>query len=391
MEIRLGHWSLQLEFALTALLVVATVLRDLTHRRRRNRAWPDDLDAYLKPYPHPAGIHSLSCIVAGLILTLGVYQIVQPEGSVTLTGLTGAATLNAAAAATFFLAYRAWSLALAELGMALVTVAIARLALGLAGLFTDRAHAVEYADRMPVIFNAVIFALAIMAALWFWMSRFWDQQLLDGVPWTTTGRMIPLARKTGFVVTAMAVLTAFQLAFWPEFVPSERGDGGAGRITASVLAAMLLAWIAAQQARRANSPVMGGLAIAALVAAFAIVLVRATQSPIRAWLLQYDAIALSLACLPILAVAEAAPATRWKSLAAPLWFMALLILPAAGLLTLVGTSRFPADWVRPLTLGILGGVYILAGTREGRRAFLFLGGVIWIAGLIVLFRVYFRA
>ena len=384
----LGNWSLQLEFALTAMLVVATVARDLAHRRRKIRAWPDDLHAYLMRYPRPAGIHGLTCIVAGVILTLGVFQIVQPDGSVTWTGFLGVVTLSAAAAATFFLAYREWSFALAELGMALVTVGVARLALGLAGLFTTSAHATEYADRMPVIFNAVIFALAIMAALWFWMSRFWDQQLLDGVPWTTTGRMIPLARKTGFVVTAMAVLIAFQLAFWPEWVPSERGDGGAGRITASVLAAMLLAWIAAQQARRANSPIMGGLAVAALAAAFAIVLVRATQSPIRAWLLQYDAIALSLACLPILAVAEAAPTTRWKSFAAPLWFMALLILPAAAMLTLVGTGRFPADWVRPLTLGILGGVYILAGTREGRRAFLFLGGVIWIAALVVLYRVY---
>lgn len=384
----MGNWSLRIEFGLTALLVVATVLRDLTYRRWKNRAWPDDLDAYLKPYPRPSGLHGLSCIVAGLILTLGVYQIVQPEGSVTLLGFAGFATLSSAAAATFFLAYRAWSLALAELGMALTTVAVARLGLGLAGLFTNRAHAIEYADRMPVIFNAVIFALAIMAALWFWLSRFWDQQLLDGAAWTTTGRMIPLARKTGFVVTAMAVLTAFQLAFWPEWVPSERGDGGAGRMTASVLAAMLLAWIAAQQARRANSPVMGGLAVAALVAAFAIVLVRSTQSPVRAWLLQYDAIALSLACLPILALAEAAPVTRWKSLAAPLWFMALLILPAAALLTLVGTSRFPADWVRPLTLGILGGVYILAATREGRRAFLFLGGILWVAALVVLYRIY---
>lgn len=339
-------------------------------------------------YPQPAGVHSLSCILAGLILTLGVFQIVQPEGSVTLAGFVGVATLSAAAAATFFLAYRQWSLALAELGMALTTVAVARLALGLVGLFSNRAHAVEYAERMPVIFNAVIFALAIMAALWFWLSRFWDQQLLDGVPWTTTGRMIPLARKTGFVVTAMAVLTSFQLAFWPEFAPSERGDGGAGRITASILAATVLAWIAAQQARRASSSIMGGLAVAALVAAFAIVLVRATQSPIRAWLLQYDAIALSLACLPILAIAEAAPATRWRALAAPLWFMALLILPAAAMLTLIRTGRFPADWVRPLTLGILGGVYLLAGMREGRRAFLFLGGVMGIATLVVLYRVY---
>lgn len=386
----MGNWSLQLEIILTAVLVAMTVMRDLAYRRRKLRAWPDDLDAYLMPYPRPAGIHGLSCIIAGLILTIGVFQIVQPEGSVTLTGAAGLITLSAAAAAVFFLAYREWSLALAELGMALVTVAIARLALSLAGLFTTRAHAIEYADRMPVIFNAVIFALAIMAALWFWLSRFWDQQLLDGVPWTTTGRMIPLARRTGFVVTAMAVLTSFQLAFWPEWVPSERGDGGAGRITASVLAALLLAWIAAQQARRANSSIMGGLAVAALVAAFAIVLVRATQSPVRAWLLQYDAIALSLTCLPILAVAEAAPTTRWRSFAAPLWFMALLILPAAALLTLVGTSRFPADWVRPLTLGILGGVYILAATREGRRAFLFLGGILWLAALVVLYRIYGR-
>lgn len=384
----LGIWSLQVEIILAATIVAVTVLRDLSYRRRRAGAWPDDLDAYLARYPRPAWLHFPICVAAGVLLTLGVYQLVRPDHSVTRTGLIGVATLCAAAWALLFSSYREWSPTLSELGMALVTAGIARLAVAAAGLISARANAPEYADRMPVIFNAVVFALAIMAAYWFWLSRFWDQQLLNGTPWTTTGRMIPLARKTGFVVAAMGVLAAFQLAFWPEWVPSEKGDASPSRVISSVLAAVLLAWVSAMQARRAASPMMAGLCVAALLAAFAIVLVRATDSPARNWLMQYDAIALSLSCLPILAAAEAAPGTRWRAFAHPLWFLALLLLPAGALLTLIETHRFPAPWVRPLTLAILGSVFFLAGTREGRRAFLFLGGVIWITSLVMLYRGY---
>lgn len=376
---------------LSAVLVSVTILRDLGYRRRRERAWPNDLDAYLKRYPRPAALHAFVCLSAGAILTIGVFQLVRPDPAIARNGFLGVLTLGAAAWAVLFASYRDWSPTLSELGMALITAGAARLSVGFAGLVSSRANAFEYADRLPVIFNAVVFAMAIMAALWFWMSRFWDQQLLDGVPWTTTGRMIPLARRTGFVVAAMGVLAAFQLAFWPEWVPSEKGDASVSRTITAALASTLLAWVAAQQARRAGSPMMAGLAAAALLATIAIVLVRATDSPIRAWLMQYNAIALSLSCLPILALAEAAPASRWRAFANPLWFLALLILPAAALLILAGTSRFPADWVRPLTLVILCGVYILAGTREGRRAFLILGGTIGVAALVTFLRTYGRS
>ena len=38
-----------------------------------------------------------------------------------------------------------------------------------------------------------------------WLARFWEQQLLEGRPWTTAGRLIPVTRRAG-CATATACL-----------------------------------------------------------------------------------------------------------------------------------------------------------------------------------------
>ena len=384
------HWTLWIEVGLAAVLAGATYLRESFYRRRRAAAWPDRLDDLLAQYPRWPGYHPLYCIGAGGVLTLGVYQIVRPDAALGWVGLIGVVSLGAVALAVYFTTYRQWSPTLAELAMGLTTAAIVRLAAAVCAVGFSGATAVEYVERMPVVFNAVLFALAIAAALWYWFTRFWDQQLLDGAAWTTTGRMIPHARRVGFIVLALAVLTAFQMALWPLRVPSESGDAGIGRMIAGVLGILLVAQAGAAQARRVDSPTAATLAVAALVAAATHVIFRAPPSVARGWLFQYDMIALALVCLPILAAAEAAPKTRWRSFAMPLWFLALLILPARALLDLALTHRLPADWVRPMTLAILGGVFALAGTREGRRVFQVLGGVLLVAALVALYHTFGR-
>jgi hypothetical protein len=100
------------------------------------------------------------------------------------------------------------------------------------------------------------------------------------------------------------------------------------------------------------------------------------------------AVVLAALAVPALITAESLGRHRWRSFAAPLWWLALLVLPAAAISELLSREAPPAEWVQPTALALLGAVYCLAGRREHRRAFLVLGGVLVIASLTSLYRSY---
>ena len=54
-----------------------------------------------------------------------------------------------------------------------------------------------------------------------WLARFWEQQLDQGQPWTTAGRLIPVCRRISLVMLVVVLVLA-GLAFWPssEAVPA---------------------------------------------------------------------------------------------------------------------------------------------------------------------------
>ncbi len=47
-----------------------------------------------------------------------------------------------------------------------------------------------------------VIGLGLSSLYLLWLGRFWRQQLRDGAAWTTTGRMIPIVRRVGFVGVA---------------------------------------------------------------------------------------------------------------------------------------------------------------------------------------------
>lgn len=105
------------------------------------------------------------------------------------------------------------------------------LAAGLAGLaliaFAIVAAAAAWLPATPV---GWMFALSIAGAHAAWLSRFWRQQLLGGVAWTTTGRLIPAGAAIGLLLGLLAAgefvsrLYAFRPAGasawgdWPPFI-----------------------------------------------------------------------------------------------------------------------------------------------------------------------------
>jgi hypothetical protein len=49
-----------------------------------------------------------------------------------------------------------------------------------------------------------LLGLGLAGGYLLWLARFWDQQLLDGVAWTTAGRLIPGARRLGYMASSGA-------------------------------------------------------------------------------------------------------------------------------------------------------------------------------------------
>ena len=375
-------WTFQMQFGFAVLLFIAAVLQESHYRMRRGRAWPDRLDELLKPYSQWPAYTQIESVIAAAILVLGVFHIVRPGPPSWQLAIANGAVSSVASATCLFMTYRRWSTNTAGLGIALSALAAVALACAVVPIFTTSDDSAEYATRLPVVYNAVLLAMAVMIALWSWLSRFWEQQLLGGAAWTTTGRMIPYAQRAAYLLTALAVLAAFQMALWPKRVLSSVEDNSPGRLVAGILVLLLLAVITARNARRTNSRAAATLGIAFLVAAVFFVFIRLptedyhSMSALRGWISQHVAVIFSAIALPLLIIAERLPKTRWRCFSLPLWCLALLVLPATALAELLVSQRLPADWVQPAVLAVLGVLGLVAGRRRHRRAILVPGGVL---------------
>ncbi|HWL94520.1 MAG TPA: hypothetical protein VNT79_13425 [Phycisphaerae bacterium] len=372
-------WTLQLQIGLTAVLLVAAFVQEAPYRRRRRLAWPDRLDDLLLPYARWPGYIQLEGFLASVVLVLGVFHIVRSgSGGWPLPALS-AVSAFACGTGALFMAYRRWSANTAGLGMSLVSLGAVLAACAAGTLFGDQSEAGTYAERMPLIFNAALLGLVVMIFLWRWLADVWEQQLLEGTPWTTTGRMIPHARKMSFYLGTIAVLVAFQMALWPRRGLTPDEDNSIGRMIAGAFVLALLALQSAIAARRRGSVAWAGMSLVFVIMGAIFLYVRVPAPGIRGPVSQYEPIVLGLLAFPVLLAAEALPKTPWRSFSAPLWFLALLFLPLRTLIGLLPGTDLPHAWVRPVALTMLALIYGIAGRREHRRAFLVLGAVLLLA------------
>lgn len=381
------RWIVLVCGAYAVIIFAAAVLHERAIRRTQFAAWPDRIELLLEPVPKWPEFYSAAAVLAATVLLLGTLQIVRggpPHRGLAIANVAGALL---AAVGCFYLAHRRWSANLFGLGAGLITLAAA----ALATLFIPPRPAATFSVRTPVLLNAVLFGLLFMSFLWFWLARFWKQQLFDGVAWTTAGRAIPYAWRAGFLTAALATLVAYQMVFWPNWPSVLAPDNSPARWIFGLLLLALLTRVTAANAVRANSATLATLSVAAACAIPLFALIRTDNAALRGWVTQYLPIVLAVAALPILAVAEALAETRHRVFGPPLWFLALLILPGLALAGILSSSRAPAEWLRPLTLAAVGGLYGVAGGREGRRAFLLLAAVLLLVAAYMLSRIYVAA
>lgn len=167
--------------------VVGVVLADW---RRRVRAWQTDPRNLLSPAPRHR--HVFGAAVAGCVL-LGAGGMLCPDGAVTPLGVI------LAGYAALVISHRWCSDAVGAIGMTLIAEAIVLAVLA-------------WTPDGPA---NLLLGFALAGAFLQWLAGFWSQQLCDGRPWTTTGRLIPVARNLSLLAVGGQVLAAACLAGEP--------------------------------------------------------------------------------------------------------------------------------------------------------------------------------
>ena len=239
-----GGWErtavmLFFQAALALVLIAAVVLTRWLEWRRRWRLALTDPDALAAPERPWPGLPMAALVIGLAVLLLACYQLAVPVVVGRLgfrgNGLIIAGSTALAALACFLLTSVAWHRGLAEVALALSALAFCGVA---TVVVPEEPRAL--AERYPMIFNAVLVGLALSLAFWTWLGQVWRQQLDDGRPWTTAGRMISPITRFVFYNGAMALVVATTMALWPRWPGIAATDDSLGRVAAGLAGNLLL-------------------------------------------------------------------------------------------------------------------------------------------------------
>ncbi len=225
----------------------------------QERAWPGELGSLVrvsKPWP---GLEPTATALGLGLGPLGVWHVVSTGPDCYQVARLTTWNMAAAALALSILIGWYWSRTVAELALSLWTVSLAGLAATTAQQVISPRASIE---QLPAVHTGVVVGLAGASLLWFWLAGLWRQQLRDGRAWTTTGRLIPLAERVGFMAASLAVLVGAKLAIWPR-MPYGSADNSATRLVVGSVTYGLLMGIclwAGQSRRRSPLVWLGGMA-----------------------------------------------------------------------------------------------------------------------------------
>jgi hypothetical protein len=205
--------GLAIQTVLSLSLLGAVVAWVWSDWRVQARAWPGHLEGLVRVSKPSPGLAASATAIGLVLLPAGLWHAFSTgAGAVQAARLTTWGMAAAALALSIFIAWR-WNRALAELSLSLWTVSLA--AFGTTTAMQVAAPRPTSIEELPVIQSGALFGLTVASFLWFWLPSVWRQQLCSGRAWTTTGRLIPLADRVGFMAAALAVLVGAKLAVWP--------------------------------------------------------------------------------------------------------------------------------------------------------------------------------
>jgi hypothetical protein len=353
-------WTQMLMFWATGVILAFALAESLYRSRRRRRAWPDHL-SYLTESPEGWPGYDYSMALVGLVVLLfGLIHITRLGSTVSVV-LAGGAILS--------LAHRRWNSNLGDLGLSLISVGIVSVPMRFPMEASQNAGAL-FAE----IFNRALIGLAVATAFWHWLMQVWHQQLDDGRAWTTAGRLLGSARRTGYLCGATGVLVGFQLALWPLLPEVTILDHSAWRWSLGLAGNGLLVLALVYAVRSTRKTTLAWLTLWALGASGTFALTRLRPSPIGSfWSLCWP-IVVALLSLVLLGTGWlTSHSKKWRPFVPPLLTGSLLLAPAAALVgTLLKDPIKTPVWTTPATLGVLAVVYLLGAFKPGPRWFLVL-------------------
>ena len=172
--------------AWSVIALVATLTILIIDWRRRRRAWLDDNTSTPKSVPPGSDLFGP---VAAISIVVGVVALGRAETLITALSLVMLAMTCLVIGHT-----RLWLWA-GEAGLALLGLGVA----------------VAVAAWTAPGWAGALLGITIAGGYLLWLARFWDQQLDNGRAWTTTGRLIPAARRLGAAASCAAVAAAAAL------------------------------------------------------------------------------------------------------------------------------------------------------------------------------------
>ncbi len=266
--------TLLLVAGLSTLLCGFVAAEGVGIRRSRRRAMFVDPDRLLTGHESWPAFRKSAGAVCVLLLLLTGYELASAASVGVVSGRLRALVLSlsgaAAAAAMFALTARRWSVNLAELAMGLATLGAASTALLLVPSAPQSAE-----ERFPMVFNALMAGLALMAGFWVWIGRVWAQQLDNGRAWTSAGRISKLSAGFAFFVACLALINGSLIAAWPRLGPIGVFDDSLGRMAASVAGHLLLLLVVLWCGRTTGRLSFGVLAV---LVGFSLVLLILTRA-----------------------------------------------------------------------------------------------------------------
>ncbi len=264
--------------ALCILVAAERLWRD----RKRRALLTSDPSGLLEPIGSWPGVR-IACATVGLALIFLVcHQLIVPTdtqpGGYRVAAVARSAAAAMCAGAILVQVGRQWSANLADIALGLLTLAVCTLAT----VFVPEQPR-ELAPRYPLVFNALVFALALMTWFWSWLAEVWQQQLdtraADGrePAWTTAGRLVSVNRRFALVTAVAGVVVAALMSVWPALRTVSADDDSLGRMSAGVVGHLLLLLAVRRCARWTQRAAFNILSLLVLLSMLAFVAVRARQ------------------------------------------------------------------------------------------------------------------
>jgi len=258
----------------TAGICILAIAEGVSIGRRRARALRTDPLRLLEPSPIRPAMRAACGAGALAVAALALAGLAVPvqlgSWGYRLSGLLVAVTTAAAGTAVFALLWRHWNRYLADVAMGLMTLSVC----GFAAMLVP-SEPEELNERYPLMFNAIVFALACMAWTWNWLGGVWEQQLDNGQAWTTAGRLVAPANDFSFQIAAVGLIIAFLMAGWPRLPSIGCADDSHGRVLFGVAGHLLLVLVCLDCTRRTRRTRFTRAAVLAVASLMIFIGVRA--------------------------------------------------------------------------------------------------------------------